>query len=168
MADSISDMFAGSVTLRMQWARVDAQEVGSVTNKKIATTTYSFTDGTAPGCADLVWAENRTVAANGTDTIDCMAITQYTLGVAVPFAFGALRVVRVANNETVSGLALLVGASADDPFNSYAMKVGPGSEMVAVNKTDSWVVNEVNRLLIISNPSAAPVSYSITFIGVGL
>jgi hypothetical protein len=165
MAESIADIFAGTVTTKLQWSRVDSQEVGSVTNKKTASSTYTFGDGETAGSADLVYADTRTIAANGVDTLDFGAITQQTLGVAVPFAFSSVRIVRVTNNETAAGKQILVGCSEDSPFAVYAQAVGPDSEFLAVNRQDAWEVTEGNRIVRISNPNAGAASYSIVIIG---
>lgn len=167
MADTLTDLFTGAITVKFQWQRVDAQEVGSVTNKKTAQTIYTIGDGTGQGAADLVYADTRTVPANGTDTIDCAAITQQTLGVPVPFSFAKIRAVRFINNETTVGRYLYFGASATDPFNTFAWAVGPESEFCSVNQRDAWLVNSQNGDVVIANPNSVAVSYSIVLIGSG-
>ena len=165
MADTVSDLFSGIATLKLQWSRIDAQEVGSVTNKKTATATYAIGDDTAAGSADKVYAETRTIDANGVDEIDCAALTQQSLGVSVPFAFSQIRLVRITNEETQEGRYLYVGAAPSDPFNVFAWAVGPGSEVMSVNKTNAWLVNSSNAKFYISNPNGSQLSYSIVLIG---
>jgi hypothetical protein len=165
MADTVSDLFSGIVTTKLQWQRIDAQEVGSVTNKKTAQTIYTLGDGTAAGAANLVYADTRTIAANGVDSINCFALTQQTLDVPVPFSFSQLRLVRIANEETGVGKFLYVGASPTDPFSVFAHAVGPASEMLAINQTDAWLVNASNATFYIANPSSTPATYSITLMG---
>jgi len=165
MADTVSDLFSGIVTTKLQWQRIDSQEVGSVTNKKTAQTIYTLGDGTGAGLVNLVYADTRTIAANGIDSINCFALTQQTLDVSVPFSFSQLRLVRVVNEDTVAGKYLYVGASQTDPFNVFAHAVGPASEMLAINQTDAWLVNANNATFYIANPSATPITYSITLMG---
>lgn len=165
MAETLADLFSGIVTSRIQWTRVDAQEIGSVTNKKIASTVYQIGDGTGEAAANIVYAETRTIEATGLDTIDCAALTQQTLEVPVPFAFTKIRVLRVVNNETAAGKYLYFGANPNDPFNVFSFAIGPGSELLSVNHIDGWLVNETNSVFHVSNPNAAALSYSIVLIG---
>lgn len=165
MAETVTDIFSGTITTKLQWSRVDTQEVGSVTNKKLAQSVYTLGDGSGEAAANLVFADTRTIAANGVDTLNCRSLTQQTLDVAVPFVFSGLHVVRIGNLETTAGKYLYVGASQTDPFNVFACAVGAGSEMLAVNQTDSWIVNDLNGTFYIANPSSTPVTYSITLIG---
>lgn len=167
MAETLTDLFTGAITVKMQWQRVDAQEVGSVTNKKTAQTIYALGDGSAAGAADLVYADTRTIPANGTDVVDCAAITQQTLEVPVPFAFAQIRAVRFVNNETDVGRYIYFGASPTDPFNTFAWAVGPESEFLSVNYRNAWLVNSENGGITIANPNSVPVSYSIVLIGSG-
>lgn len=165
MAETVSDLFSGIITVKTQWQRIDAQEIGSAINKKTAQTLYTLGDGAGEGNADLVYAETRTIPANGVDTIDCAAITQQTLEIPVPFAFAQIRVVRVVNNESAAGRYIYFGASETDPFGTFAWAVGPESEFLSVNYRDAWLVNGQNGTVRVSNPSNVDVSYSIVLIG---
>jgi len=163
MADSTSDIFSGTVTTRVQWSRVDTQENGSVANRNIVTATYSISDGSGAGAADIVWADSRTVPAESIDAIDLLALTQTTLGVSVPCTIRQLRAVRIVNAETDAGLSLRVGSDATG--QTYAFEVGPGSEMLSVNNADAWPVDASNSLLRIANVHGDPIAYSIVLIG---
>ena len=165
MADSLTDVFAGRLSTVLTWSRVDTQEVGSITDKKTISATYSLVDGSGAGAADITWADTRTIAANSVDVLDLLALTQTEFGVSVPCTIRQLRVVKVANNETTSGKVVLVGADETSPTSVYAFAVGPGSEMLAINNTDSWVVTSSNNTLRIANPSSSSASYSIVLIG---
>jgi hypothetical protein len=165
MADTVSDLFSGIITTKLQWQRIDAQEVGSVTNKKTAQTIYTLGDGTGAGLVNLVYADTRTIAANGIDAINCFALTQQTLDVPVPFSFSQLRLVRVVNEDSTAGKYVYVGAKQTDPFRVFAFAVGPTSELLAINQTDAWLVNSSNATFYIANPSPTPVTYSITLMG---
>lgn len=165
MAETVSDLFSGIITVKTQWQRIDAQEIGSAINKKTAQTLYTLGDGFGEGAADIVYAETRTIPANGIDTIDCAALTQQTLEIPVPFTFAQIRVVRVVNNETTAGRYIYFGASETDPFGVFAWAVGPESEFLSVNYRDAWLVNAQNGVVRIANPSGVEVSYSIVLIG---
>jgi hypothetical protein len=165
MADTVTDTLTGLLRTTLQWNRVDAQEVGSVTNRRTASGSYAITDGDGPGEADLVFADQRTIPANTIESFDLLDLEQTALGVDVPFVFRQLRIIRVVNESTTPGRRLLVGVDPGRPTVVYAAEVGPGSEWCAVNQTDSWEVTAANSIIRISNPNAAAVTYSLFLIG---
>lgn len=165
MADTLTDTLTGQVRTSLSWLRTDAQEVGSVTNRKTQAATYNIVDGDGPGEADLVFADQRTIAANAIESFDLLNLTQTALGVAVPFVFRQLRVIRLVNESTTAGRRLLVGVDPGRPTAVYAAEVGPGSEWIAVNQTDAWEVTADNSIVRIANPNAASVTYSLYLLG---
>lgn len=165
MSETLTDSLAGTLRTSLQWSRVDTKEVGTITNRKTQTATYTIADGDGPGEADLVFADERTIAANTIETFDLLDLTQQALGVTVPFTFRQLRIIKVLNMATASGQRLLVGVDPGRPTVVYAAEVGPGSEWVAVNQTDAWEVTEANSLVRIANPTNASITYQLYLIG---
>lgn len=163
MADSTSDVFAGTITTRLQWSRVDTQENGSITNRNLVSGIYTIGDGSGAGAADVVWADYRTIPAESVDEIDLLSLTQTTLGVSVPMTIRQLRAVRIVNAETDAGMSIRVGA--DVTGATYAFEVGPGSEVLSINNTDAWPVDATNSVLRIANTNTDPAAYSIVLIG---
>lgn len=163
MADSLTDIFSGTISTTLRWSRVDSQEVGSVTDRNTVNATYSISDGSASGAADVVWCDTRSIPAASYDDLDLLALTQTAVGVSVPCTIRQLRIVRVVNNSTTAGNEILVGSNESGSL--YAFKVGPGSEVSAVNQIDAWPVTTANKNLRIANPNAAAVSYSIYLVG---
>jgi len=165
MADTLTDSLTGSLRTSLQWNRTDTQEVGTVVNRRTTSATYAITDGDGPGQADLVFADQRTIAANTIEQFDLLNLSQTALGVTVPFVFRQLRVIRLVNESTTPGRRLLVGVDPGRPTAVYAAEVGPGSEWCSVNQTDSWRVTAANSVVRIANPNAAAVTYSLYLIG---
>lgn len=165
MAETLTDALTGTLRTSMQWARLDTQEVGSITNRKTATSTYTLADGDGPGQADLIFADARTIPANTIESFDLLNLTQQALGVTVPFTFRQLRAIRVVNASTTAGRRLLVGVDPGRPTAVYAAEVGPGSEWFSVNQTDSWEVTEANSVVRIANPNGASVNYELYLFG---
>lgn len=163
MAESLTDIFSGTLSTRLQWSRVDSQEVGSVTDRANVSGSYSIADGSGAAAADIVWCDTRTIPASSYDELDLLALTQSIVGVSVPCTIRQLRVVRVVNNATAAGNEILVGSNESGSL--YSFKVGPGSEVCAVNQIDAWPVTNANKTLRIANPNAAPVAYSIFLVG---
>lgn len=165
MADTLTDVLTGRVQTSLTWTRTDTQEVGTITNRKTQAATYNIADGNGPGQADLVFADQRTIAANQVESFDLLNLTQQALDVSVPFVFRQLRVIRVVNESTTAGRRLLVGVDPGRPTVVYAAEVGPGSEWIAVNQTDAWEVTADNSVIRIANPNGASVTYSLYLCG---
>jgi len=165
MAQTLTDTLTGTIKTSVQWKRVDSQELGEITQTKTIANQYDLVDGSASGAADLVFTDTRTIAAGQVEEIDLLSLTQATLYVDVPYTFRQLRVVRIVNKATVAGRRLLVGVDPGRPTVVYAAEVGPESEFLAVNQTDSWRVTTDNNVLRIANPSSAAISYDIYLLG---
>lgn len=165
MADTLTDSLTGTLRTFLNWNRIDTQEVGSISNRKTTSATYTFTDGDGPGEADLIFADSRTIAANTIEEFDLLNLSQQALGVTVPFVFRQLRAIRVVNTTTTAGRRLLVGVDPGRPTIVYAAEVGPGSEWFSVNQTDAWEVTEANSVVRIANPNAAAVTYELYLFG---
>lgn len=165
MAETLTDSLTGTLRTILTWSRVDTQEVGAISNGKNQQGSYTITDGDGPGEADLVFADERTIPANTVETFDLLNLTQQALDVTVPFVFRQLRIVKLLNMATDSGRRLLVGCDAGSPTRIYAAEVGPGSEWIAVNYTDSWPVTTDNSVVRIANPTNAAITYQLYLIG---
>jgi hypothetical protein len=165
MADSTSDVLAATLRATLSWTRTDSQEVGSVTSRKTILSNYTIADGSGAGQADLVFADQRTIPPETIEAFDLLDLEQTALGVAVPFVFRQLRLIKIVNNETASGASLKIGVDPGRPTAVYAAEVGPGSEWFAINNTDSWIVTEENSVVRLANTTADPISYSLYLLG---
>lgn len=165
MATQLTDTLTGWVRTIFSVSRVGGQDVGSISAAQTYTRAYDIADGSGAGQADLVFSDTRTIPANSVDVLDLLNLEQQTFGVAVPFVFRQVRMLRVLNNETTSGRRLLVGSAPGNPTGVYAADVGPGSEWHAINQTNAWPVTSANSTLQMTNPNAAAISYSIFILG---
>ena len=165
MAETVTDVVSGTLRTTLTWNRTDTQQLGTVTNKKTQSGSYTIADGNSSGQADLVFTDTRTIAANTVEEIDLLNLTQSTLGVDVPFAFRQLNLVRVVNKETAAGKRLLFGVDPGRPTSVYAAEVGPGCEFVSANTTDSWVVTNTNSTVYVSNPNNSTLTYELYLFG---
>jgi len=165
MAETVTDVVSGTLRTTLTWNRTDTQQLGTVSNKKTQSGSYTIADGNSSGQADLVFTDTRTIAANTVEQIDLLNLTQATLGVSVPFSFRQLNLVRVVNKETAAGKRLLFGVDPGRPTSVYAASIGPASEWSAINHKDSWLVTAANSVVRICNPTASPITYSLYLIG---
>lgn len=165
MADTLTDIFSGRVQVKMQFTRLDTQEIGYAQNKKNETTSYEIADGYNAAEAETIYAAVRTIAPNSVDTIDLLNIQQESLESLVPLSFAKVRILRIVNKSQTAGEYLYFGASETDPTGSFAVAVGPGSETLIVNYIDSYLVASGNSSLRTYNPNANSVDYEIYIVG---
>ena len=165
MADTVSDAFQGLFQVKMNYLRLDTQEVGYAQNKKNTTTLYTFGDGDNANEAEVVYADTRTIPANSIDSIDLLNLTQNTLSVPVPFAFNRVRILRIVNKATADAAYLYFGASETNPTQVFAMAVGEQSEALLINSRDSYEVTSANSILRTYNPNNFSVDYEIYVVG---
>jgi len=132
--------------------------------------TYTFTNGTAAGEADLCWSDRRTVAASATDTIDLSGGGLKSLGSSVNFA--KVTGVIIRNRSTTAGDILHVGPALSNPFlgpwvDASDMNV-IGPEGVAVFQNDTgWTVTggSADTIQIVETGGAGSVKYDIFILG---
>lgn len=165
MADSLADIFSGSVQVKLNYLQTDTQEIGYATNKKNATTSYSLTDGSAAGQSEAVYAATRSIPANSIDEVDLLALQQDALGASLVFSFARIRVLRVVNKSPESGSYIYFGASETNPMGSFAMAVAAGSEALLVNHLDGYEVVQGNNILRTYNPNSTTIDYELYVIG---
>lgn len=165
MAETVTDVVSGQWSSSISFTRVDTQQLGSVRNIASDSGTYTFSDGSGSGQADLAWADTRTIAANTVEELDLLNLERTHLGVTVPMAFRQLVAVRIVNLETAAGKRLLVGVDPGSPTTAYAFEVGPGMEMASANTSDSWVVTNTNSTLRLANPNDSELQYEIFLLG---
>lgn len=165
MADTLTDSLTATIRSSILWNRTDTQEIGAISQRGNRSTTYTLADGDGAGEADLVFTDTRSIAGGTAEEIDLLNLTQQTLEVPVPFSFGRVRCFRLVNNATAAGHKLRVGIDPARPTVVYAAEVGPGSEFLAVNQTDGYLVTTANSVLRIANPNDVAVSYSLYVLG---
>ena len=165
MAETVTDVVTGTWSSALSFTRVDTQQIGTVRNVASSSGTYTFSDGSGTGQADLAFGDTRTIAANTVEEIDLLNLDRSHLGITVPMVFRQLVAVRIVNKETAAGKRLLVGVDPGSPTTAYAFEVGPGMEVASANTTDSWVVTNTNSTLRLANPNNSPLEYEIFLLG---
>jgi len=165
MAETVTDIVTGQWSSSLAFVRTDTQQIGTVRNSASSSGTYTFSDGSGTGQADLAFGDTRTIAANTVEEIDLLNLDRSHLGVTVPMVFRQLVAVRIKNNETAAGKKLLVGVDPGSPTTSYAFEVGPGMEVASANTTDGWVVTNTNSTLRLANPNNTELEYEIFLLG---
>lgn len=164
-----------SASLRMQLAATltAVQDLGNPSAPKNASKTSKWSDGTAVGQANLIFADTRTLAASATEDLDLAGVLTDPLGTTLTFARvkGLYVAAAAANTNTVvmsrpaaNGLASLFSAASD------AIILRPGAWMaLAVGDADATgyaVTAGTADLLTFTNGGAGTsVTYDVVIIG---
>jgi hypothetical protein len=129
----------------------------------------SFTPGALAGQTNLVFADNRTIAASANDDLDLNGSLPGALGGVLAFISVKAIIIRAAAGNTNN--VVVGGASSNGfvgPFGAAAHTVAirPGDELVITNRTGWTVTPSTGDILRIANSgSGTPVSYDIIILG---
>jgi hypothetical protein len=109
---------------------------------------------------------NRSLAVGSTETLDLLALADTIQGATGVQTMRQVRLVRVVNNETITGPRIVVGPSGTNGWGRVAGEVGPGGELLAVQQTHAWGVTTTERgVTIRATGPTGSVSYSIVIAG---
>lgn len=130
----------------------------------------ALSSGTGVGAADMVWHDQRTIAASGTDDLDLAGALTGPLGTTLTFARIKGLLVRAAagntNNVNVTrpatnGVPLFLAAS-----DGLSLKPGGLFLWVAPDATGIAVTASTGDLITMGNSgSGTPVTYDVVIIG---
>jgi hypothetical protein len=130
----------------------------------------SFTPGALSGQANLVFSDNRTIAASANDDLDLNGSLPGPLGGTLAFTAIRAIIIRAAATNTNN---VVVGAAASNQFvgpfgaATHTLAIRPGDEMVLTARGAGWTVTPTTGdILRIANSGAGtPVSYDIILLG---
>jgi 3-phosphoglycerate kinase len=138
----------------------------------VARLSAAFSDGLATGTsadqADLIWYDERTLAATS-ENLDLAAITD-AFGAAKKFA--KVKALLVKNKNTTTGHILsLGGATASALANWIAsttdiVKLGPDGVFLAWDPKDGYAVNTTTAKLLKIDAGTVTMTYDIIIVGV--
>ncbi len=170
MATSLSVDIKASLT----WLQADALDLSTISDNAKLEFDKSTANGTGADQADLLWHDQRAVAAASNDDLDLTALASTIFGSAVTVNMAKVRGLLILNTSTTSGEVLRVGGAGAgsalaSPFNGdvdAVVEVGPDSCLMLSNKKDGWAVTAgTGDILRIANPNAASVTYQIAIVG---
>ena len=81
MAETVTDIVTGQWSSSLAFVRTDTQQIGTVRNSASSSATYTFSDGSGTGQADLAFGDTRTIAANTVEEIDLLNLDRSHLGI---------------------------------------------------------------------------------------
>lgn len=130
----------------------------------------TLTNGTLANQANLVWSDQRTIAASGNDDIDLAGTLTNVFGAAVVFA----RVKTIFIKAAAANTNNVVVGGASSTFTSWVTGTNPailvrpdGSFHLSCSDATAYVVTATSAdVLRISNSGAGtPVTYDIVIVG---
>ncbi|MBA4019556.1 MAG: hypothetical protein C0483_20525 [Pirellula sp.] len=168
MAESLSV----DVKTSLAWLFQDVLELSTVTD--VARLEYATVLGGAPANepVDLLWHDERAIAAGAHDDLVLSDLAKTLFGQAVSFNFARVRALLIVNLATAVGHDLWIGGAGAHawgaPFGSAAdlLQLPSDSCLSWVAKRAGWDVEEgTSDTLRIANPGGAAVTYRIALVG---
>ena len=159
------DTLSGVVSTTTSVTRTTDDTVGAATRSVVASASYQLNNASGP-LADQLWVSNRSLAVGASETLDLLSLADTIQGATGVQTMRQVRLVRITNNETATGPRIVVGPSGTNGWGRVAGEVGPGGELLAVEKTHAWGVTSGECAVTIraTGPTGS-VGYSIVVVG---
>lgn len=127
----------------------------------------TLANGTGSNQADLVYADQRTIAASGSETLDLTALVG-PLGEVVSFAKVKAILIKAAAGNTNN---VVVGDAAVDPFTgplggtTPTITVPPGGVALLTAPAAGWSTTSATDLKVANSGAGTGVTYDIEVVG---
>lgn len=132
--------------------------------------TIAFTAGSSNGQANIVFSDNRSIAASSNDDLDLSGVLSAVFGGTIAFTAIRAIIIRAAAGNTNN---VVVGNAASNQFlgplgaAAHTIAIRPGDELVMTARNAGWTVTAgTGDILRIANSgSGTPVVYDIIILG---
>lgn len=160
-----------SLRLLVQATQYTTLDLGSPRFPVTYDKSNTLANGTGAGQADLLWTDNRTLAASASESLDLAGTLTGAFGATLTFARVKALIIRAADGNTND---LLVGGAASNGFASWVgdptdkVKIKPGGTfaLIAPGATAYPVTAGTGDLLQVANSGAGTsVTYDVVIIG---
>jgi len=159
------DSLDGIVSTTTSLTQTQTGTVGSSTRTVSVSSALPLNSVSGP-IVDQLWVSNRSLAVGASETLDLLSLADTIQGATGIQTMRQVRLVRIENNETVTGPRIVVGPSGTNGWGRVAGEVGPGGEIIAVQQTHAWGVTPTERgVTIRATGPTGSVSYSIVIAG---
>lgn len=157
------------ISVGIEGELVGANDLATVGAKVALEKVMRLAPGTGLGKADLLFSDQRTLAASATENLDLAGVLTDPLGVVIAAAkIKAIFIFAAAANTN----SVVVGAAASNPFTgplggtTPTLTVAPGG-MILLTNPAGWAVTATTAdLLKIANSAAGtPVTYDVLIFG---
>lgn len=160
----------GTIAVGITAKLTGAADLGTPVAPVRVSKTIDILPGTsALGMGDILWADERTLAASGTENIDLAGVLAGLLGGTVTAA--EITAIYVEANAANTNDVVLFGA-ASNAFNAGLtgttpkVAVGPGDCLLLTNRKGFGVTAGTGDILLVANSSSGTgVTYKIVIVG---
>lgn len=169
----MSDTLAIDVKASLAWLLSESLPLSTVIDNAALEYDESLADGTGADQADVLWHDERSLAASSNDDLDLTNLAMAVFGGSAAVDFAKVKAILLVNTSTTSGDVLRVGGAGAAAFSApfandddAVVEVGPDSPLLLVNKKDGWSVTpSTAHVLRISNPGANAITYRMVIVG---
>ena len=162
--------FLGDIKLSVIGAYKGSNDLGTPKIDLAELVTVALTEGTGTGAADLMFADERTLAASSTENLDLAGSLVDPLGATLTFA-KVKTIIVIANSGNTNDV--IVGGAASNaftgPFQDATDKIAvrPGGFACFAHPGAGWTVTaSTGDILKVANSSSGtPVTYRVIIIG---
>jgi hypothetical protein len=159
------DSLDGIVSTTTSLTQTQTGTVGSSTRAVSVSAAHPLNSVSGP-IVDQLWVSNRSLAVGASETLDLLSLADTIQGATGIQTMRQVRLVRIENNETVTGPRIVVGPSGVNGWGRVAGEIGPGGELLAVQQTHAWGVTATERgVTIRATGPTGSVAYSIVIAG---
>ncbi len=166
----MSNKFKGTVGAFVRGRMTNDTPNAAAAAEISATFEKAITSGTGAGAADILFSDNRNLAASTSEDLDLAGGVSDALGVTTTFADVKAIMIRAAAGN---GDNIVVGAAAATPFvgpfadATDAIEIPPGGIVMLVHPGAGWAVGAgASDLLKVANADgAAAADYEIIIVG---
>lgn len=168
----MAESLAVDVRASLGWLFQDALTLSTVADAAKLDYAASLGGAAENEPADLLWHDERTLAAGASENLTLSALTTTLFGGEVEYAFGVVKGLLVVNLADEAGGDLWIGGAAADawdaPFDAADNRamVPAGSCLLWLNKLVGWSVAAGSAdVLKIANAGSAATTYRIVVFG---
>ena len=169
----MSDTLAVDLKASLAWLFSESLSLSTVIDNASLEYDQSLEDGTAADQADLLWHDERAIAASANDDLDLTALSQTVFGSPLAVNFAKVKAILLINTSTMAGDRLRLGGAGAAAFSApfaadddAVVEIGPDSPLLLASKKDGWTVTGGTAdVLRVHNPGANEITYKIAIVG---
>jgi hypothetical protein len=160
------------VKVSLAWLFKDAENLSTVVDSSLLDYHHKFTDGITADKADLVWHDQRTLAAGASEDLVLSALDSPLFANTLTIALAKVKALLLVNTATTPGEDLEIGGAPSDewqgPFAASGDKlvIPADSSLLLVNKKSGWpAIASSSDKLRIANVGGGSITYKIAILG---
>jgi hypothetical protein len=160
------------VKVSLAWLFKDAENLSTVVDSSLLDYHHKFDDGISADQADLVWHDERTLAAGASEDLVLSALASPLFDNTLTIALAKIKAILLVNTATTPGEDLEFGGAPSHqwlgPFAAVGDKIviPADSSLLFVNKKSGWpAVAAASDQFRIANAGTGDITYKIAILG---